>query len=424
MLSDRNECIIHSFLHRNVKSLGDLVILYLKNMKNSFTRQLIYIFLIRLLLNTGRRFIYPFAPALSRSLEVPLAAVTSIIAASQFTSLLGLFSGPIADGIGNRVMMRAGLAMLAIGMLLCGLVPQYWAVFVGLVLASFGKTVFDPAVQSFVGHIVPFERRGRVIGIIETAWAGSTLIGIPAFALIVEHIGLTTSFYILAALGGVGWLTAAWVLPDDSCKRPRIKEGKTLLISGIVSLFKSRTTAGVLLFGFWISIANDALFVVYGLWLEGSFNVSLVALGFTTVAIGGAELLGESFTALFADRIGKKKSLVIALVCVILAYLALPVMGRFLPLTLLGIFLVFLFFEIVMVTSFSLSTELVPGARATMMSGFYALSGIGRMIGVLIGGGLWKLGGITFVAWSASAFTTLGLVSLLWGLRGWSPAQD
>lgn len=315
--------------------------------------------------------------------------------------------------------MRAGLAMLAVGMLLCGLVPHYWALFAGLVVASFGKTVFDPAVQSFVGKHVAYRKRGRVIGIIETAWAGSTLIGIPAFALIVEHMGLRTSFYILATLGAAGWISMVWVLPEDGMHK-KTGDKQPPLIASIIGLLKKRTTAGVLLFGFWISIANDALFVVFGLWLESQFHVSLVALGFSTVVIGAAELLGESFTALFSDRIGKKRTVLIALCCVSLAYAVLPIIGRLLPLALTGVFFVFLFFEIVIVTSFSLSTELLPEARATMMSGFYALSGVGRMVGVLAGGLLWKLGGIYLVSWSASVFTMFGLFSLVWALHNWS----
>ena len=383
-----------------------------------FSYQLVFISLVRLLLNTGRRFIYPFAPALSRSLDVPLTAITTIIAYSQFTSLLGLFTGPLADRIGNRVVMRIGLAVLTIGMLLCGLVAEYWAVFIGLVLASFGKTIFDPAIQSFIGKHVPYAKRGRVIGIIETAWAGSTLIGIPAFALIIEHIGLQTSFYVLAFFGAVSWFMIAKILPEDE-KNIKAQGAPVSILSGIFSLFRKRSTAGMLLFGFWVSLANDSIFVVYGLWLEESFQVSLVTLGFSTIAIGGAELLGEAITALFADKIGLKRTIIISLCLVSGAYFILPLLDGSLSLALAGMFFVFLFFEIVMVTSFSLSTELVPGARATMMSGFYALSGIGRMVGVLGAGIFWQIGGIKMVAWSAACFTIFGLISLVWGVNNW-----
>ena len=390
------------------------------SMRTPLVNQIIAVIFFRLLLNTGRRFVYPFAPALSRGLDVPLAAITSIIATCQVTSLIGLFSGPLGDRLGYRRMMRAGLALLAAGMLLCGLVPSYWPVFLGLVIASFGKTIFDPSIQAFIGRHVPFERRGRVIGAVETAWAGSTLIGIPALGLIIEHISLNIAFYLLALLAGMGWLAIGWVIPDDA---PEATGGRTRIniLAALPQLFRVRSAAGMLAFGFWISLANDSLFVVYGAWFEQSFLVSLTTLGMSTVAIGAAELLGESMTAVFSDRLGLKRATIIGLCLAMLAYLLLPVIGRSLPLAMIGMFLVFLSFEFTIVTSFSLSTELMPKARATMMAGFYATAGVGRMVGVLIGGWLWSLGGITVVAWSAAVFTGIGLLSLLWGLRSWAP---
>lgn len=319
--------------------------------------------------------------------------------------------------------MQCGLAILAGGMLLCGLVPSYWPVFVGLVIASFGKTVFDPAIQAFIGHNIPYERRGRVIGIMETAWAGSTLIGIPALGLIIEHIGLQNSFYIMAFLGAVSCMAIGWFIPPDEPKYGRTQK-RVSFFSSFKHILQIRPATGMLAFSFWISIANDSLFVVYGAWFEQDFMVSLVTLGFSAVAIGAAELLGESLTAIFSDRLGLKKATVVGLFLVISAYILLPLFGRTLPLAMAGMFCVFLTFEFTIVTSLSLCTELIPKARATMMAGFYATAGIGRMIGVLIGGLLWHSGGITAVAWSSAGFTFVGLLSLLWGLHGWKRDTD
>ena len=70
----------------------------------------------RILLNTARRFPYPFAPALSRGLGVPLPAVTALIAVNQATAVLGALFGPLIDRIGYRPMMLCGLGLLAAGM--------------------------------------------------------------------------------------------------------------------------------------------------------------------------------------------------------------------------------------------------------------------------------------------------------------------
>jgi len=143
--------------------------------------------LCRLVLNTARRFAYPFAPVLSRSLGVPLMAVTSLIAANQATSVLSIFFGPLADRFGYRRMMLAGLGSLALGMFAGGLLPFFGVVLAALLLAGLEKTVFGPALQAYVGERVPFNRRGMVIGVLEFSWAGSTLVGIPLLALLIER---------------------------------------------------------------------------------------------------------------------------------------------------------------------------------------------------------------------------------------------
>lgn len=386
--------------------------------RRQLLRQIVAVIFFRLLLNTGRRFVYPFAPSLSRSLDVPLTAITSVLATCQIVSLLGLFSGPLADRVGYRAMMRSGLGLLAGGMLLCATATSFWWLAVGLVVASLGKIVFDPAIQAFIGQRVPFARRSRVIGAVEMAWAGSTLLGIPALGVVIENHGMTVAFWLFALLGGLGWLAVAWVFEKD--RPPQGSGGRPAIFAALPRLIGHRPALGMLLFGFFISLANDSLFVVYGAWFEQAFRTSVATLGFSTIAIGAAELLGEAVTAFYADRIGAKRAVVLGLSLVIFAYLLLPLIGRSLPLAMVGLFVVFLAFEFTIVASFSLSTEILPESRATMMSGFYAVAGVGRMIGVLVGGGLWQLGGIGAVSLAAALLTSLGLLALLWGLSGWN----
>ncbi len=159
----------------------------------------------RLLLNTTRRFAYPFAPALSRGLGVPLTAVTSLIAANQITGILALLFGPLGDRWGYRIMLLAGLGLLAVGMLAGSFLPYYGMILVALFLAGLGKSIFDPAIQAYVGERVPYERRGMIIGIMEMAWAGSSLVGIPLVGLLIDRLGWRAPFFVLGGLGLLGF---------------------------------------------------------------------------------------------------------------------------------------------------------------------------------------------------------------------------
>jgi DHA1 family inner membrane transport protein len=378
--------------------------------------------LCRLALNTARRFAYPFAPALSRGMGVPLTAVTSIIAVNQSTAILGMFFGPMADRLGYRLMMLYGLGMLVLGMFAGGFLPFYTVVLAAFFLAGLGKSVFDPAIQAYISQRVPFHRRGLFIGLIEFSWAGSTLVGIPLVGLLIEYMGWRAPFFAMGGVGLIGMVALKILLPKDGKKALRHQSASGLW-SAWTRLCRKRAALGALGFGFFVSAANDNLFVVYGAWLEKSFSLSIVALGLGTGVIGIAELTGEGLTAAISDRLGLKRSVASGMALCIVSYIALPLLGQTLYVSLIGLFFIFLTFEFTIVSALSLCTELLPGLRATMMSGFLAAAGVGRVVGALMGGRVWLAGGILMIGTVSAAISGLGLLCLIWGLWGWQKME-
>ena len=380
----------------------------------------------RLILNTARRFPYPFAPVLSRGMNVPLTAVTGLIAVNQVTGFLGIFFGPLADRFGYRLMMLGAVAMLVVGMFAAGFFPMYGVVLAALFLAGLGKTIFDPALQAYIGERVPYRRRGRIIGVLEVCWAGSTLVGIPLVAVLIDRMGWRSPFFMLGGLGLIGWLALRHLLTERKSRRhgqiqhqPGLFNAWKEIFAAWRQLLRERSALGALGFAFFVSISNDNIFVVYGAWLEQSFGLSVIALGVGTSVIGAAELSGEVLTATLADRLGLPQAVALGLALNVVCCALLPAVGQTIFWALTGLFLVFLTFEFTIVSSLSLCTELVPGARATMMSAFFAAAGLGRVVGALAGARAWLAGGITATAMVSAAAGVLGLTVLLWGLRGW-----
>jgi len=377
--------------------------------------------LCRLLLNTARRFPYPYAPTLSRGLDVPLAAVTSLIAVNQVTGLLSLLFGPLADRWGYRFMLLAGMGSLAAGMMGPALVPWYFVVLVGLFLAGLGKSVFDPALQAYVGERVPFGRRGLFVGLMETVWAGSTLVGVPICGVLIARFGWKAPFFGLGACALLGMGVLWFTIRDHGGGVD--SPAPFGVVGAWKKLVRQKAGLGILGFAFFISAANDNFFVVFGAWMERSFNLTVVALGLTTAVIGGAELLGETLTASLGDRIGLRRSTTVGLVLSTVSYLVLPAAGHSLPGSLGTLFSVFLFTEFAIVAALSVSTEVMPDARATMMSGYLAAASLGRVIGALMGGMVWTLGGVAAVAVLSASVNCLALISFVWGMGSWTSRQ-
>ena len=373
----------------------------------------------RLVLNTARRFAYPFAPVLSRELGVPLTAITSLIAVNWSTSVLGFVFGPVADRFGYRNMMIIGMVLLAVGMLAGGWFPIYSVMVIALFLAGMGKIVFDPAVQAYIGEQVPYQRRGMAIGWIEISWAGSTLLGIPIIALLIDNLGWRSPFFAMGAMGILGALAMIAFVPAAGQSRSR-PSGALPFVRMMQNMIQDRHSLGAMSYVFFFSAAVDNLFVIYGAWLEKAFDVGMVALGLGTSVIGVAELLGEILVATISDRFGLKRVVNLGVICCIITYSLLPFVSRSVYLAMAALFVHFLIFEFTIISSVALCTELQPGSRATVIAGFFAAAGLGRICGALIGGPIWLNGGIFLTSMVSAGLTVFALASLHWGLHGWN----
>jgi predicted MFS family arabinose efflux permease len=372
----------------------------------------------RTALNTARRFIYPFAPDLSRTLGVPLTSITALIAVNWATNLLGIVAGPLADRFGYRGTLLIGMALLAAGMLAAGLLPVFGVLLAAQFLSGLGKSLFDPALQAYVGCRVPYRRRGMAVGFLETAWAASTLVGIPAMAFLIDRSGWRAAFIALGVCGLAGLLMLAVAVPAER-RTPRPARPKFDLKASWREILASQAALGLAGFAFLFNLAMDNLFVIYGVWLEQSFQLSLLAVGVGTSVIGAAELAGEFFTAGLADRIGLKRTAIGGVAGCVLTYALLPFASVTSFLALAMLFVHFCIFELTIVTILSLATELLPQARATMVAGYYAAAGLGRVAGALLGGPVWLALGIVGTGLTSAAVTVLALASLVWGLSGW-----
>ena len=277
----------------------------------------------RIVLNTGRRFIYPFAPDLSRVLGVPLTSITGLIALNSATNLLGLISGPLADRFGYRAMMILGMAALAAGMAAVGFFPAFAVLVVAHFLSGLGKSIYDPAVQAYISERVPYGRRGRVVGFLETAWAGSTLLGVPLLALLVDQAGWRAAFFSLSASGLLGLALMIRLIPADRHPGPGVHP-RMELQQLLTAMLHHRAARGIALCAFLFNAAMDNLFVIYGAWFEDAFQLSVLALGAGTSVIGAAELLGEFITVGLGDRLGLKRMAVGGVALCVLTYLLLP----------------------------------------------------------------------------------------------------
>jgi predicted MFS family arabinose efflux permease len=116
--------------------------------------------------------------------------------------------------------------------------------------------------------------------------------------------------------------------------------------------------------------------------------------------------------ALTTDRLGKPRALAWGLSLNMAAALFLPFIGRTQIGALVGLFFFYITFEYVMVSHIPLMTELVPKARATMLTLNLTGHTIGRALGALLGTFIYTRLGFVFVALLSLLFNILALGAL------------
>jgi len=375
--------------------------------------------LARLVTNTAHRMPFPFLPEFSRGLGAPVRSLVLLLSLRSALSMAAPLFGSVSDRFGRRRVMYMALALFAGGLGLVAAFPGLPAFVAAVLLAAIAKMLFDPAFYAFMSDRTPYAQRGLVMGVVELSWSGAFLIGMPLVGWTMARksaAAWSAPFFTLALLGllaGVGlWL----VMPHDAPHRgqpARALPGRWQLV-----LKNPRALAGLAV-GMLISMASENLSIVLGIWLEGAFSLSLAALGFSTAVIGLAELLGEGAVIGFVDRLGKRRAIAGGLVLSTAAYLALPFMAGTLAGGLAGLFLTFVTFEFTLVATLPLISELVPQARASMISANTGAHAFGRTFGALLGNALFQVG----FFWNGGSAALLNLLALA-VLLLWLPEAD
>lgn len=370
--------------------------------------QLLIITVVRTILNTMHRMVYPFLGTFARGLGVDITALSFALTGRSLAGAFVPFFGSISDQRGRRFGMLAGILLFTFGVFLVAIRPSLWTLSAALILVMLGKSMFDPAIQAYFGDRIPYHRRGQALAITELAWSLSFIFGIPVMGYLIAKFDWTAPFPVLTVLG-VGMFVVIWrVVPKQDenhvpISNPWKNFGRVL---------KDTTALAGISIAIWASTGNELVNLIFGVWLEDSFGLQIAALAGASAVIGLAELSGEGLVAAITDRIGKPRALAFGLVANGLTALLLPYIGKTQIGALVGLFLFYITFEYLVVSHTPLMTELLPGARATVLAFNITGHSLGRALGAFMAPIIYRQFGFLYLTLLAIVFNLFALLAL------------
>ncbi len=385
-----------------------------------FRWQLLAISLARLVINTGLRLVYPFAPALARGLGVELVSFYNLVTLRNFAGFVSPLFGSLAERFGQKSVIIQAMLLFSASCLLVLIWPSLWPLAGALVLISLAKVLFDPAMQAYVGNRIPYEQRGKAFALTELSWAGALLVGAPLVGLAIEGAGWQAPFMWLALLGIASAVLLWRIIPA----RQR-HSGPPLRSLGTWHIVRQHPVIwAASVYSLLVMAANETFFIVYGDWMEGSFDLRLASLGLASGIIGGSEIVGELFAGWSVDHFGKRPVIITTGLLTALTYLIIPYVGQQLVSALLALFMLFLFFETTVVGAIPLLSEIVPRSRGVVMAMVLASGALGRALGDVIGPRIWNKVGLTGNGLAAAIIMTFAVVLLARWIREGSDTSE
>jgi len=344
--------------------------------------------LVRMIININTRMVYPFLNAFAGGLGVDLVTISLAMTVRSISGALSLFITPVADRHGRKTGMLLGVAIFILGAALVIVWPSFTAFTIAISLTFLGMFVYLSSTQAYVGDRVRPGRRGTALGLIETGWGVSYIVGMPIIGALIDRHGWQAPFPFTAALGVLAFLLILVLVPNY--KPVQTQTGN--ILKNIREVLKIPAARFGLLMSLMLISSNEVINLVFGVWLEESFGLKLAALGAASAIIGISEISGESIGGVVSDKLGRERSIMVGMVMMLLVSIALPFVGGTKVGALVGLFFFYLSYEFTFVSTLPFMTELVPEARGTLLGANVACLSLGRMIGNLVAPFVFRIG--------------------------------
>ena len=361
------------------------------------------------------------------SFNVSMAQIGIMGAIAMIPFVLKIFMGMLSDrvnlfGLGHRKpYIIIGLVIQAVCLVIVPSInpgTDFWLyAFVAFILMT-GMALYDTTTDGLAVETTPQSEEGTIQGFMVGGRALGVVVVSAVIGILVEATSWQVTFWFLAI---VSLIPLAFILQMREAKRQadRVFEWRAF------GAFKSLPVIALGILGALYSLIINAANQIVNPYLQGLFDFGPQTLGFYTMLWGIGVVFGSLFGGKLVDKIGRKRSVLAAMVISVISILLFVVIAD--PGVAIAIVVIFgIAFGYYETVYFAISMEKTdPRIAASMFSILMAIANIGTGIGLALSGILvdgigYKL---TFVVIAVLNLIALPLIPLVFK-RGETKSQN
>lgn len=177
-------------------------------MKPTFTRYQIFIVALLAFLQftvvLDFMILSPLGALLLKEFNITTAQFGLVVSAYAFSAgASGLLAAGFADKFDRKHLLLFFYAGFVTGTVLCGVGNSYYFLLAARIVTGLFGGVLASISFAIITDLFPMEVRGRVMGIVMTAFAASQVLGIPLGLFFSNHAGWQAPFWMIAGVSAV-----------------------------------------------------------------------------------------------------------------------------------------------------------------------------------------------------------------------------
>lgn len=302
--------------------------------------QVFTLFGVLFLTSLDHQLLIPILPLLEEETGASLQALGLVFSAYSLAAATAALSlGPLTDRCGRLPFLKAGLLAFALLAAATSAAPGYEGLVVLRGATGLAGGLLSLCVVGLVGDLFAYERRGKIMGIVLSAYFAALIAGVPLSAWLAERWGWRTVFLAASALAFLLLIPAL-----GTFARARVEAGPAAgrsFARGYRALLGRRYLRAALGVSFGVSGGTLAFLTYIPGYLNQTFGLSPVEISSLFVVAGVAALLGSPLAGWLSDRWTKRgvfltsnSLLVVPLLTLSRLSWGFPLMGAFFILSL------------------------------------------------------------------------------------------
>lgn len=173
--------------------------------------------------------ISPLGDLLMKSLELTTSQFGSVVSAYAISAgVSGFLTAGFADKFDRKKLLLFFYTGFIIGTGFCAIADSYFTLFLARIVTGIFGGVVGSVLMAIVTDLFSLNQRGRVMGFVQMAFAGSQILGIPIGLLLANQWGWHSTFWMVVIMSILIGVAIVWKL-KPLVEHLKIQRDKTAL---------------------------------------------------------------------------------------------------------------------------------------------------------------------------------------------------